>query len=285
MDMYTTLMVGHELQARASRGRSFKKFKIYNLLRFMKVHFFKFDYTKDLSFYLEYIENTEFKNTYFQISYLKFVGEVQTLKDIHLLKYFTFNCLDYNSQKIGKIFDFKDLFFFPNSEITSNIIIFEIDRIFSFSNKLEAINFLIKNLSKFPNSVYKNYSHLPNIKPVKKDNEISRIKIETYISTNNKIGWIKLIGTYPYKGSLEANYISNMLDVFPELKPIEYLIIDVSKFYLEYDWDNDLYDLKPTNSKFNKIKIYYLDKEKRDFMSEHDNLFLGDIDDIIKIIG
>ena len=78
----------------------------------MKVLFFKFDYTKDLSFYLEYIENTEFKNTYFQLSYLKFVGEVQTLKDIHLLKYLTFNCLDYNSQKIGKIFDFKDLFFF-----------------------------------------------------------------------------------------------------------------------------------------------------------------------------
>jgi len=36
-----------------------------------------------------------------------------------------------------------------------------------------------------------------------------------------------------------------------------------------------LYDLKPTNSKYEHIPIYYLDKEKRDFMSEHNNMILN----------
>ena len=103
-----------------------------------------------------------------------------------------------------------------------------------------------KNIKRFPNASYKRYEQLPKMEKLERDNQLSKVTIETLLSENDTIGMLKLIGIYPYKGSLEANYIQNSIDIFVELTPIQALIIDVTDFSLEYDWDNDLCDLKPT---------------------------------------
>ena len=242
-----------------------------------QVHFIPFNIEDKFPFRLEFIEKTVFKNTYFQITYLKFKGRINTPDEQQLLSYFIEKNLDENAKAVCRILDFTELIFNTIPNIREEVII-SLQKVFSnpFTSKLDAINFLIeKNIKKFPNASYKHYEQLPKMEKLERDSQLSKVTIETFLSENDTIGILKLIGIYPYKGSLEANYIQNNIDIFVELTPIQALIVDITDFSLEYDWDNDLCDLKPTHPKYHHIPIYYLDKEKRDFMSEHNNIILN----------
>ena len=235
-----------------------------------QIHFIPFNIEDKFPFRLEFIEKTVFKNTYFQISYLKFKGRINTPDEQQLLSYFIEKNLDENTKAVCCILDFTELIFNTVPNIREEVII-SLQKVFSnpFTSKLDAINFLAeKNIKKFPNASYKHYQQLPKMEKLERDSQLSKVTIETFRSENDTIGM-------PYKGSLEANYIQNSIDIFVELTPIQALIVDVTDFSLEYDWDNDLCDLKPTNPKYDHIPIYYLDKEKRDFMSEHNNMILN----------
>ena len=242
-----------------------------------QVHFIPFNTEDKFPFRLEFIEKTVFKNTYFQISYLKFKGRINTPDEQQLLSYFIEKNLDENTKAVCRILDFTELIFNTVPNIREEVII-SLQKVFSnpFTSKLEAVNFLIeKNIKKFPNALYKHYEQLPKMEKLERDSQLSKVTIETFLYENATSGMLKLIGIYPYTGSLEANYIQNSIDIFVELTPIQALIVDVTDFSLEYDWDNDLCDLKPTHPKYDHIPIYYLDKEKRDFMSEHNNMILN----------
>ena len=53
-----------------------------------QVHFIPFNIEDKFPFRLEFIEKTVFKNTYFQITYLKFKGRINTPNEQQLLSYF-----------------------------------------------------------------------------------------------------------------------------------------------------------------------------------------------------
>ena len=134
-----------------------------------QVHFIPFNIEDKFPFRLEFIEKTVFKNTYFQISYLKFKGRINTPNEQQLLSYFIEKNLDENTKAICRILDFTELIFNTVPNIREEVII-SLQKVFSnpFTSKLDAINFLIeKNIKKFPNASYKHYEQLPKMEKIR----------------------------------------------------------------------------------------------------------------------
>lgn len=120
------------------------------------------------------------------------------------------------------------------------------------------------------------------------DKNQSKVSIESYLNIDNKIGMVKLIGKYPYKGKSEAKYIINETDLFIEETKIRFLIIDATKFCLSTDCDNDLSDLYPVHQSYFKsraLKVFILANHDNiaQLSDTHnmDDLFL-DMDEILK---
>lgn len=248
--------------------------------------FIKYSYTEKVNFNLRQIEKIKFKNTYYEISVFHIEGCINNQKDIDLLEYLLKKNMDYNAKATSKIIDFT-FTKFNDSNIKFNLsnqysIIVKNEMIQhpnKFKTILDAINFFVKfNKKKFPNSKYKKFDNLPEMDEIIADKKASNVSIKTMLSKKGNIGYLKLEGKYPYKGYLEANYISNMLDILIEFESINKLIIDTFNFELERDWDDDLPDLEPTHIKYFKTKevsVHYLVNDKKGFMSNHKNLHLN----------
>ena len=147
-----------------------------------QVHFIPFNIEDKFPFQLEFIEKAVFKNTYFQISYLKFKGRINTPDEQQLLSYFIEKNLDENAKAVYRILDFTELIFNAVPNIREEVII-SLQKVFSnpFTSKLDAINFLVeKNIKKFPNASYNHYEQLPKMEKLERDSQLSKVTIETF---------------------------------------------------------------------------------------------------------
>ena len=257
--------------------------------------FLEYSFNETLSFSIKSIKKIEFKNTYYQISYFSLEGIIRNQKDIEYLEYILKKNISYDAKATSKILDFTELefeIFTPEFNLSNQYAIItkkkDLKHENVFSSILDAVNFLVSdNIKKFQNAKHHLYTTLPKMQEVLEDKDKSSILIKAFLSEDKNIGYLRLIGNYPYKGYLEANYISNMLDILIEFKPINKLIIDVKDFSLETGWDNDLPDLEPTHVKYYKTKeveVFYLITEEKEFMNNHDNLFFS-LDNIISKIN
>ncbi|CAA0156693.1 hypothetical protein ACE1MK_13310 [Tenacibaculum maritimum] len=253
--------------------------------------FEEYNYNEDLNFRLKSIKKIKFKKTYYKINYYYLEGIVDTKEDLSALEYLMTRNINYNAGAISTIIDLTKV----NYNTLNFSLLKDEDYVFVvndnklqhenfFSTSLEAVNFLVKsNIKVFPNSKYTKYDTLPEMEDILLDKEASNVSVKLMLSNDGNVGYLKLEGVYPYKGYLEANYISNMLDILIEFKSINKLIIDVKDFELERDWDNELPDLEPTHIRYYKTKeveVFYLATKEKIFMNEHDNLFFS-LDEII----